>query len=81
MVNWVANGTLVDTVSHTGVAGVTVTIADASNSTNVYGTVTTGANGNFECTIAFNQSPNVQLIFAGNNQYLATTSTIELPPA
>jgi hypothetical protein len=78
---WVVNGTLVDTVTHVGLPGLAVSVVDASNSSLVYGNVTTDASGNFELTFAVMQPPTVQLVFAGNNQYLATTSeAIELPP-
>jgi hypothetical protein len=81
-INWVVNGTLVDTVTSQGISGVTVTVVDATNSTVVYGTTTTGTGGYFEYTLAIMQPPTVQLVFAGTNQYQATTSSaIELPLA
>jgi hypothetical protein len=79
---WVVNGTLVDTVANQGISGLTVTVVDSSNSSRVYGTATTGADGYFECTFAVMQPPTVQLVFAGTNQYQAVTSdVIELPLA
>jgi hypothetical protein len=78
---WVVNGSLVDTVTNQGVSGVTVSVVDATNSSLVYGETTTGTDGYFEFTWAIMQPPTVQLIFAGNDQYIATTSdAIELPP-
>jgi hypothetical protein len=82
MVNWIANGTIVDTVTHTGLSGLTVSVVSASNSSLVYGNVTTGVGGYFELTFAVMEPPTVQFVFAGNGQYLAITSdAIELPPA
>jgi hypothetical protein len=76
------NGTLADTATNQGISGLTVTVVDATNSSIVYGTTTTGADGYFECTFAIMQPPTVQLVFAGTDQYLAATSgAIELPPA
>jgi VCBS repeat-containing protein len=71
----VLNGTLVTTSSAEGVSGVTVSVVDATNSTFVYGTFITDANGYFEYTFSDIQPPSMQLVFAGNDEYLAVTSS------
>jgi hypothetical protein len=71
----VLNGTLVTTGSAEGVSGVTVSVVDATNSTLVYSTVTTDANGYFEYIFSDIQPPSMQLVFAGNDEYLAVTSS------
>lgn len=80
-ITWVVNGTLVSTNTEQGISGLTVSVVDATNSSLVYGTTVTGEGGQFEYTFAVMQPPAVQLVFAGNDQYLAVTSvTIEMAP-
>jgi hypothetical protein len=79
-ITWVVNGTLINTETTQGISGLTVSVVDATNSTLVYGTVVTGDNGYFEYTVDMMQPPSVQLVFAGNEQYVAvTSSTIQQP--
>jgi hypothetical protein len=78
---WIVNGTLIDTVNSQGISGLTISVVDATNSSIVYGTVETGDGGYFEYTLASMAPPSVQLVFAGNNQYVAITSaTVEYIP-
>jgi hypothetical protein len=78
---WVVNGTLIDIVNSQGISDLTISVIDATNSSLVYGTTVTSENGHFEYTFAIMQPPTVQLVFAGYEQYLASTSsTIEMAP-
>ncbi|MCL5949370.1 MAG: hypothetical protein M1490_02695 [Candidatus Bathyarchaeota archaeon] len=80
-VSWVVNGTLADTNTAQGISGLTISVVDATNSSLVYGTTITGDNGYFEYTLDVMQPPTLQLIFAGNDQYIAVTSdSIGIPP-
>jgi hypothetical protein len=72
---WAVNGTLVNAETTQGISGLTVTVVDATNSSLVYGTVITGDNGYLEYTFDM-QPPSVELVFAGNEQYVAVTSSV-----
>jgi hypothetical protein len=80
-ITWVVNGTLVDTNTEQGISGLTISVVDATNSSLIYGTTVTSEEGHFKYTFEIMQPPAVQLVFAGNDQYLAvTSSTIEMAP-
>jgi hypothetical protein len=76
---WLVNGTLINTNTEQGISGLTISVVDATNSTSVYGTTTTDDNGYFEYT--FDVMPlSIQLVFAGNEQYVAVTSSVIQQP-
>jgi hypothetical protein len=78
---WAVNGTLINTETTQGISGLTITVFDATNSSLVYGTIITDENGYFEYTFDMMQPPSVDLIFAGNDQYIAATSSAAPPQA
>jgi len=80
VLSWVASGNLIDTVTGEGISGQTITVVDATDNSTIYGTVVTSEGGYFELNWAVMAPPTVQIVFAGDNQYLAvTSSSIELP--
>jgi len=72
---YTANGTLINTNTQQGISGVTISIVDATDNTIIYTTTTTGQTGDFLITFTNAQHPTIQMIFAGNTQYLAATSS------